>query len=248
MSEIAHQFVHGSDFENLRQRWPINQHNLYSKLPGRRDFTIARRAAAVLRDDNIDVVLEQQSLLFSFLEGAAAGKIDSLRNLERRVHRIDAANHVAVLRCRLERQQVLSAKRQENATGAWSQHRDGITDTAGGPPSVANLRAPWCAPQRDQRDTRKLRCKRRIGGNLRSIGMCCIHQHDKILGTKIARQSFHPPETANPQGDGMLRGGSGAARQRELHSVSPVRTQQVRDPARLRRSAKYEDGVLHNVS
>ena len=115
MIEPGHRVLDRLDRRHLRQHRPAQHDHRQAERARRRDLAVGRRAAAVLRDDDLDPMLLEQRAIVGFRERPAAGDIARMRHGERRIDRIDAAHEIMVLRRAGERRELLAAEREKDA-------------------------------------------------------------------------------------------------------------------------------------
>src|SRR4029077_21236267 len=81
----------------------------------RGDLAVGRGTAAVLGDHHIDAMFGQQRMVVAFAERTAAGDIADMRQRQRRIDRINAADQIKVLRHFAERRELVAAERDKDA-------------------------------------------------------------------------------------------------------------------------------------
>ena len=187
MSEPRHGIVDGLDGGRLGRLRPAQHDDFDAERPRRADLAVGRAAAAVLGDDDIDAVRGHERAIVGLAERPAAGHVCHVRQRQRRIDRIDAADEIMVLRGLREWRQLLAAERDEDAARRLPQRANRL-------PRVAHL-----DPRpRDYRRRRRGRQKPAL--------------HRRLLACRARRATpLHPPSLArlalrylNPIG---LRGG-----------------------------------------
>ena len=105
---------------------PAQHDNVDAERARRGDLAVGRGAAAVLGDDHIDAMLGQQRTIVGFAERAAAGDVADMRQRQRRIDRIDAADQIIVLR--------RIARTAQSRCGRARERRGAAFDRAPAPP------------------------------------------------------------------------------------------------------------------
>ena len=215
---------------------------LDAERAGRGDLAIGRAAAAVLGDDDLDPVRDHQRALVGFAERPARGDVDDMRQRQRRIDRIDAADQIKMLRRFGERREFVAAERDEyaarrsaracaprRAASSTSVQRSPATATQGGRRSATN-------------GTSVLRAAAHgVGRNDAGIGMRGVDQRVDALADEIIGKPAAPPKppTANRHGLRAPARGAAGERQRHVEIARPAR--RSASSARFRGAAENED-------
>lgn len=167
-----------------------------TERPGRRDLGIGGAAAGVLRHQHVDVVLLQQCDLAGLVERTRRQDAGQVRHGERRIHGIDAAHHIGMLRGLFDKMGLLPADGEKHPAGRGTQCRDRLRRIRDHRPAVAVHRFPWRAGNREAADAGKPCGLGRIAGNSFCEGMGRVDQQVIGTGHEELRQFFGPAETA----------------------------------------------------
>lgn len=196
---------HGKQFQDAcrrrhcRQNRPADHHHLDTKRSCRGDLAVGRLATAVLGNDDVDTVLDQQTTLIRLVEGPASQQIVDMGNAERRLDRVDAAQEIVVLGSRFENTNVLAPKRQENTPSGATERNGSICSIVHFRPAVTLLPFPAGAAQSQDRHTGKPRGFGGIVGNARRIGMRRIDQKIGLYTLQVGCKAFGAAEAADPR-------------------------------------------------
>jgi hypothetical protein len=221
------------------------QHHGNAELARRNDLAVGRAAAAVLRDDYINRMREEQRSLLIFFKRASRDDVARIRYRERRFHRIDASNQVMVLRRRGKVRDLLSTHGEEHILGPDAQRANGLACIEHVGPSITDDRLPWRPAQRNHRGTRLRGGTECVSRNRRRIRMRRINQCIDLIVEQILRKAGDPAEPAAAHRYYLSQRRGGAARQRQgYRDVGTVREVLPELPG-LRRPSKNEDVFSH---
>lgn len=230
------------------QLWrPLDHDNRQTEPPRRFDLAVAGVAAGVLGNHSADTVFLQHADLFIQRKGAARGNIASIRHLQRRLHRIDAANEIAMLRRSFEREKFLPAERQKHPLAFIAERDNSLFDGIHTLPPVTRLVLPGGTRKCYERNLGKSRRLYGIGGNPRRIGMGGVDQNIEIPGANEIRQTRSTAKPATAHRHGLFHWRKRAPGHGEQDSVAGVHRQLAGQNARIRRAAKDEYGACHDV-
>jgi hypothetical protein len=221
------------------------QHHGNAELARRNDLAVGRAAAAVLRDDYINRMREEQRSLLIFFEGASGDDVARIRHRERRFHRIDASNQVMVLRRRGKVRDLLSTHGEEHILALDAQRVNGLACIEHFGPSIAGDGVPRRPLQRNHRGIGLQGGAERVGRNRRRIRMSRIDQCIDLIVEQVLREAGDPAEPAAAHRYYLSQRRGGAARQRQgYRDVGTVREVLPELPG-LRRPSKNEDVFSH---
>jgi len=226
-------------------RRPQQQHHGDAERARRNDLAVGCETAAVLRDHDIDRMLDEQCPLLFLFEGTSSENVARMRNRQRRIHRIDASNQIMVLGRRSEVRDLLPAERKEHILGLDAQRAHGLVGVENFGPAVTGDGAPWRPTQRNHRGFRLRGGTKRMSRYRRRIRMSGVDQCVDRVVAQILRESGDPAETAAPYGYRLSRGRGGAARQRQGRRDIGAGREELPDLSRLRRASKNEDMFAH---
>ena len=137
MTHPVDQHVHACGRRHIRQLGPVDQDDVYAKPPCSADLGHTGATATILGNDQVDAVLLEQPDLVTLGKRPTSSDIGHIGKVQRRIDRIDAAHQVSMLFPHLERQQFLSAERQENLARRNVERCDRGLDTADLVPAIA---------------------------------------------------------------------------------------------------------------
>jgi hypothetical protein len=241
MIEPSHDVLHGLDGRYLGQRWTSQQDDGKAEHSCRRDLAVGRSPTAVLGNDHVDGVCDQQCPIIGLGEWTTAGDIGSVRYGERRINRFDAAHEIVVLRRLREGADLGLAERNKNTARRFAEcfHcRRGIRHLD---PAVARERRPGRTPKREQRDA--CGCCRRgcISRDDRSVRMRRVDEGIDAFGGEILRKPLGAAESADSHRRALRGGRRGAARERDRYGHVRAFAETLRQASRLRGAAENED-------
>ena len=98
MIEPGNRVLHGFDRGNGGQRRPAQHDHVDSERSCRHDLAVGRIAAAVLGDDDIDLMFRHQFPVIGLREWSACREVGRIWHRQWRIDRINAADEIAVLR------------------------------------------------------------------------------------------------------------------------------------------------------
>jgi len=187
---------------------------------------------ALMTKQRIDVVVAERP---------AGRHVNHLRQRQRRINRIDAADDIVMLRRLAERRQILTAERDEDATRRLPQRMHRRGGVAHLDPAVAGDRGPWSTPQRHAWHFGVPRG----GGGIRrddaGVGMRGIDQRVDALAHQIVGEAGGAaiPAAAHRHRLAGRRDGAAGKRQRDLKVGAAC--QPLREHSRFRGAAENED-------
>lgn len=187
------------------QRGAAQHNNRNAEFTRGCNLAVGRLSSAILRNDNIDAMPGQQTIISRLRERPAAEHINRVGNFQHWFDRIDAAHHIMVLRGFLERRKLLAPERQEHPARFAPQQTDGLDSVRRIAPMIAGLRRPGGTAQREQRNVCRLRGAHGIGRNQCRIRMGRIDQPIDMLFAQIGREPLRAAEASDPHRN-WLRG------------------------------------------
>ena len=230
------------------QLWrPLDHDNRQAKPPRRFDLAVTSVAAGVLGNHSADTVFLQHADLFIQRKGAARRNVASIRHLQRRLYRINAANEIAVLGCGLERKKFLPAEPQKHSLAFNAERDNSLFDGIDPLPFVIRLALPGGARKCYKRNFGKSRRLHGIGGNPRRIGMGGVDQNIEIPGADEIRQTRSTAEPATAHRHRLFHWRKRTTGHGEQDSVAGVHRQLAGENAGIRRATKDEYGACHDV-
>lgn len=160
------------------------------------DLAIGGGAAAVLGDDHVDPVFNQQFPLVALFERTGRENVMRFRNFEPGCDGIDAADQIAMLRRAFEMERFLPADGKEDAFRAVAESLDCVCDGANIGPVVSRFRLPCRAPQRKKRNSGLARRDGGVVRDARRKGMRGIDQKVEFFSRQETGKSVAATEAA----------------------------------------------------
>lgn len=241
MIEPAHCVLDGADAGHIGQRWAPQQDDGKAEHSRGRDLAVGRRSTAVLGDDHVDGVCDQQCPIVGLGKWTTAGDVGDVRYGERRINRLDTAHEVVVLRRLREGADLGLAERNKNTARRCAEcfyGRRGIRHLG---PAVAGELRPRRTPEREQWDA--CGCRRRgcIGRNDCGVRMRRVDESIDAFGCEISRKALGAAESADSHRRALRSGRRGAARERDRYGHVHAFAETLRQASRLRGAAENED-------
>jgi hypothetical protein len=228
----------------IRHGWPLKHE--YRDAEGSRGGNLAVRgnSTAVLRDNRIDGEGFEQLPIAGLGERAACEDVVCMWHIERRVHRIDAADEVVMLWGAAEWNQLLPADREEDASRLAPQRTNGALRVRNSDPEITLQCGPGRSAQSQDRRGGLRSCRGCVGGNDLRIWMRSIDQKVDALSAQIFSESLGAAETTDPHRNGLSGRRCSSAGKRYGRSEL-ARRQRYSKLASLRGSPKNQDIRAH---
>ena len=245
MIKPTHCLANACDGGHIQGRRPPQQNDREAECSRRSDFAVRRRTAAVFRDDDVDLMLAQQFAFPIFAEGPAFKNVARVRHLERRVHRIDAADQVTVMgRCG-KGCELLTANGEKYTARLGSQGTRRFFGVLHIDPSITGDGAPRRPTQRKEGRVGLRRGTLRMSRHRCGIRMRGIDQCVDLMVAQVLYEARRSAEAARSYRHGLRQWRCGATGQR--HSNRPIVTDRelLAEQSRLRRAAQNEDVFFH---
>ena len=220
---------------------PLDHDNREMPLARGGDLGIGRTAPRILRNDHIDQILFEQLSFVGYMKRRTRQNVLAMRYVQRRLHRIDAADEVDMLRGCGEAASVLPADREKHPPRRRSEGRYGGLNAIHADPAVSTDSLPWQAAERKQRHTDAGGGLRRVFGNPAGEGMGRIDQHLDAFLSQIIDEAVDAAEAANPRGQRQWFRIAGPACERNRRDDVVAFCQLFGQPARLGRAAEDQD-------
>ncbi len=211
------------------------------------DLSIAGAATGVFRDQCLDAVFFQHADFIIQRKRTTCGNVARMRQFQRRLDGIDAADEIAVLWRGFERKQLLPSQSQKHAPAFAAERSNSLPGAVDAMPCVTRLALPGGTRKRHERNFGKPRRLNGVGGNLRRIGMRGIHQNIETPGANEIRKSDRAAKTAAAHRHRLFDRRERSAGHGEQNSVAGVLCQPAGQNAGIRRAAKDEYGACHDV-
>jgi len=204
------------------------------------DFAVRGLTAGVLRYDDVNRAIFQQTPFVVLFERTALKDEFRLRRQHRRCRRINRTDHVGVVWSRLERCQLQTSDGKKDPLRLRSERRNRCIDVFHLSPSIIALRFPWRPNNRQQGQSELVRRGRSVGRYLDRKRMRRIDNRFHFLSNQPLNEPFHASEPANAVGDGWSSRRSGAARKRYGRHEATIARKKLREFGRLCRAAENE--------
>ena len=245
MIKPSHRCIDGCNRGHIQGRRPPQQNDRQAERSRRSDFAVRRYTAAVLRDDDVDLMLSQQFALPIFAEGSALKNVTRMRYLEWRIHRIDAANEVTVLGCRSKGRDLLTAHGEKHPAGLDSQGTRRLLGVMHIGPLIAGDGAPR-RPAQGKKGRVGLRGGTlRMSRHRRGIGMRGIDQRVDLIVAQVLYEACRSAETARSHRHGLRQWRGSATGERQSNRPIVTNRELLAEQSRLRRAAQNEDVLFH---
>lgn len=211
---------------------------------GRRDLAVGGRATAVLGDDDLDPVLDQQFAFGSLLERAGRENVMRLGDVEARCDGINAADQIAVLWSTFEVEGLLSADGEEDAFRHGAKSVDCVWDRANTRPAITRFLFPDGAAQGKKRNFSAARHDGGVVRDARGEGMGGVDQKIEIFSLQKLGKSVAAAEAAAAGRDRLRHRLCRASGQRKQAVAIGALRQGGGQLPRFGRAAKDQDAVF----
>ena len=245
MIKPAHRFSDGGDRRHIQSRRPSQQNDWYAERACRSNFAIGRRTAAVLRHDDVNGVRAQKLSFLFFGKGSSIENIVSARDGERRVHGIDAANQIVILRGHSKIRDFLATDGKEHPSGSRSQRIHRLPHVADFRPLIAGHCKPWRSAQAQQRCGGLPGGVQRMGRHRGCIRMGGVDQGADLMAAQVFNEPGNSAEAAGSRGHSLRQWSGGAAGQRQNGCHVGTDCEPFTQQPRLRGAPKNEDVLFH---
>ena len=241
MIEPCHCGLERPDRRHLRQRWPAQQNDGNTERPRSRDLAVGRGPAAVLGNDHVDRVGDQQSPIVGLAERPTTGDIKRVRYRKRRLDGLHAAHEITMLRRSRKDSNLALAEREKYVSRRFANRFHCRRGVGNFDPTVAGHRRPWGAPQCEQGDARGRGGSGCVRGHDCGVGMRRVDESVDALVDQISRKAFGSAEAADSHRCSLRGGRRGATGERDRYGEIGASGETFRQPSRFRRAAENED-------
>ena len=246
MIKPRHCLRDGPDGRYFGQGRPAQQDDRKPEHSRRRDLAVGRSPPAILGDDDIDGVSCQQYPIGVLSERTSAGDVGCMWDRQRRIHRLDAAHEIVVLRRSSERSDLRLTEREKNTARLRAERLHGGAGIGDLHPTIAGKRRPGRASQREQGNACGCRRGGGIGRDARGVGVCRVDEDIDALACEILCKALSAAESADPHRRGLCGRRSGAASERDRNFQLDAFNETFRQAARFRGPTENED-ASHDV-
>ena len=215
-----------------------------AKRSCRGNLAVRGISPAVLRNDGIDAERLKQLSIAVLRERPTREDVICMRHVERRVHWINTADEVVMLRGAAEWSQLLPSNCEKDAPRTAAQRTNSSRRVRNSHPEIAVRRGPGRSAQtKDRRGgARSRRCG--VGGDGFSIRMRRIDQEVDALSTQIFGESLSSPKSTDPNRNRLRSGRCRAAGERYRRGELAT-GQRERKLASLRSTSQNQDVRAH---
>ena len=227
-----------------RMASPLDHDDAYAEKTCRLDLRIGGGSAAVFRNDDIDAFRLKQTPFALRSEGAGGKNISSLRDLQRRLDRINASHQIMVLWRGVEMMCFLPSDCQEDATRGMAERPDRSSDAVDGNPAVCIDTGPTGAAERKSVHARKASGLESVGGDAFGEGMGGVDQQADLFLPQEVSQSLGTAEAAAADRNGLGQRFGGSAGKRKNDIEIRAGRQPLGKLAGFRRSAQDQNADL----
>ena len=181
------------------RRFRSTQHN-YGKpqRPRGSDLAVGCGASAILADQDLDTMRHQQRAVVGLAKWTATKNVGRVRNREWRVHGVDSADEVAVLRRFDKWPQFFATQRDKHPPRCGSQGLHRFADIVDFIPAISGYRRPAWPFERQKPHAASGCGAQRIGRNHRRVGVRSIDQGVEALRSQKRGEPLATAETTNP--------------------------------------------------
>ena len=225
----------------------LDHQHPYSQTARRFNLRVCRRAAGVFGDDERDVIFTQQVDFVFQSEGPARRNIPGMRHRQRRLNRIDATDQIMVLRCGLEGQQFLTAKREESVGGRISHSSNSAFHIGHALPVIPGLSLPRRTLQSDKRNIGRFCGLNSVCRDAGRVRVGRVHQKIEPIFCDEVGQSSRAAKAAGAHRHRLLNRITGAAGHRQKQPVAGVFRQFSSQNTGIRRATENEYGACHGL-
>lgn len=205
------------------------------------DLGVSCSAAGVLGDDDLDLLISQQSGFGGAIERPTRLQEADVGQQDFLLGRIDGARDVVMLGSRREGVQIKPAQAQEHTTRCRAECGRGRVGIAHDLPAIAELRLPGWPRDRDERNAGRATGGEGIGRDLVGVGMRGIDDYsDGMIGDE-ACEAVGAAEAADARRQRLRLGRRGAAGKRQRRFESGVAGDEPRQCGGFRRAAENEN-------
>jgi len=241
MIEPGDGFIHCLDRGRIDRTRPAQHDDGNAKRARRGDLAVSGAAAAVLRYDEFDGVRLHQRAVVRFGKRPARGDVSDVGKRQRRMHRIDAADEIAMLRRCRERREFVAAERDENAAAMLPEGTHCRASVADFGPAVALDSCPRRPAQCDEWHGGFARGGGGIFRNDVGIGVRRIDQRVDALRGQIISQTFRAAKAADADRHCMSDRRGRTPGKRERHVKFGARREFCRQLPRFGGAAENKD-------
>lgn len=197
MSEPRQHIFHAVDFRTFRQLRAVDHQDRQAQSARRVDFCARTATARILRDNQINAMLFQQSAVAGLVEGPFCDDDVMVRQGRCSLRWIDKAQKVVMLRMFCEATDVLAPDGQEDALRFGVKRGDGAGHVRGGDPDIRVDLDPRRTRERNQRQPGFSAGQNGISTHDFRERMRCINDMGDCVLTQVGGQALGATETTD---------------------------------------------------
>lgn len=207
----VHRLVHAAGNIARRQNRPVDHDDRQAELAGGDQLGLGARAAGILGDDAPDPVAPEQFAIAGRVEGAAGDLDMAIGQGQRPPGRIDKADEVVMLRLPGKGREMLASDGKKDPLGRAVQASGCGGQIGHHLPTIARLRLPRRAFERDQRHPRFGTGGNRVAADLFGERVGSVdHPRDSLLA-QVASKPLDAAKATHPHRHRLLPGAVGAS-------------------------------------
>lgn len=201
-----------------RHRRPRDHHHGQAKIARGDQLGARRLAAGILGDDDVDRCPLHERGLSGKIERRPGEQHLEMRQIRRRIGRIDAAQQIMVLRRDLEGGRLKPANGEEDPGRCRAKRQSRAGHIGHLDPAIVGCGSPGRPDDLQQRNASLPGCLHGIGGDARREGMRRIDQKIECLGPERCGKPLDAAKAADPKRQrlGGRRSGASGKRKRRL--------------------------------
>lgn len=230
-----------------RSRGASDHHHLDAQHAGRLDLRIGGVTAAVLGDDNVDMMLLQQRTFAFPSERATIEDVVDIRQCQRRFDGIDTADEIGVLRRHFRMMRALPAGREEDAARGGAKRRNGSRNAFHLSPAITLMALPFGTAQSNGSNAGGISRKNGICRNPLGEGVGSVDQQVISTGLQEIGKRGSAAETTDANRNRLRGRFFGAAGKRQQNIAIITHRERLGQEARLAGAAEDQDAGSSHV-
>lgn len=245
MTRQLQRFVHACPARHFRQNGAAKHQNFDMARACCLNLPVSGASTTILGNDRVNSIARQHRLFGCLIERPARQNILRIRHSQRRLNRINAADNIVMLRRSLERQQLLAAKRKEDATRLVAQRLHRIHGCINHCPTVARDALPCGAAQSEKWNVSLTRRLSNIGRDACGVGVSGVDDQTDIVLANVSGQTLRTAKTAGAHWHALFHRIYGATSQRKRDGKSIMLREFTGKLPRFGGTTKNENRFLH---
>ena len=241
MTDMSQRGIHVVDVGAVHTRRRADQDYRNLKRARGREFAVSRRTAAVLGDDPVYSVRQEQTPLSSLIERTPRLDVVRIRQAQRRLDRVHRPNEIPVLRRVGQSRQPMTANGDEYAPRRAAERLDRSVRALDFSPLIPRHGSPGSPPNGEDRRPGHLRSRHCVLRHVDGEGMSRIDEQSDTLLLQIPHETLDAAKAAMSGGDSLLQRLARATRKRQCHLQVPATGNALRQLARLGGSTQNQN-------